>query len=50
MKEIVTAIIDMEKPAHARYELEVVTPVLQIGVHSTIGVDTLLGGELHATT
>lgn len=43
MQEVVTAIIDMEKPAHTRYKLEVVTPVLQIGVHSTIGVDTLLG-------
>jgi phage tail-like protein len=43
MQEVVTAIIDLEKPAHTQYKLDVVTPVLQIGVHSTIGVDTLLG-------
>jgi phage tail-like protein len=45
--EVVTAIIDMEKPAHTTYnrgrKLLVVTPILQIGVHSTVGVDTLLG-------
>lgn len=42
-REIATAIIEMEKPAHTCYELDVETPMLQIGVHSTIGVDTLLG-------
>jgi phage tail-like protein len=42
-RQVVTAIIDMEKPAHTYYELEVETPTLQIGVHSTISVDTLLG-------
>jgi phage tail-like protein len=45
MQEVVTAIIDMEKPAHACYELSIVTPVLQIGVHSTIGVDIVLGSK-----
>lgn len=43
MTEVATAIIDMEKPAHTRYELIVESPTLQIGKHSTIGVDTLLG-------
>ena len=43
MKEVVTAIIDLEKPAHTQYKLEVVTPTLQIGVNSRIGEDTLLG-------
>ena len=42
MTEVATAIIDMEKPAHTRYALVVETPTLQIGIHSTIGVDTLL--------
>lgn len=42
MTEVATAIIDMEKPAHTRYALLVETPTLQIGIHSTIGVDTLL--------
>jgi phage tail-like protein len=41
-QEVVTAIIDMEKPAHTFYVLDVVTPIFQIGEHSTIGVDTLL--------
>jgi phage tail-like protein len=42
-EEVARAIIDLEKPAHTHYELVPVTPVLQIGVASTIGVDTLLG-------
>jgi len=43
MQEVATAIIDMEKPAHTHYVLEVETPYMQIFDHSTIGVDTLLG-------
>lgn len=43
MQKVVAAIIDLEKPAHTVYELYVYTPKMQIGVHSTIGVDTLLG-------
>lgn len=43
MTEVTTAIIEMEKPAHTRYQLSVSTPTLQLGVTSTIGVDTLLG-------
>ncbi len=42
-REVITAIIDMEKPAHTHYVLEVETPTLELGVRSTIGVDTLLG-------
>ncbi len=46
----VRAIVDLEKPAHTRYYLKV-TPVvsgyvlqpMQMGVRSTIGVDTILG-------
>ena len=43
MREVATAIIDAEKPAHTHYVLVLETPTLQIGVHSTVGVDALLG-------
>jgi phage tail-like protein len=42
-KEIVTALIELQKPAHTSFSLEVQTVQLQIGVTSRIGVDTLLG-------
>ncbi|MBP0002095.1 MAG: hypothetical protein J7641_24395 [Cyanobacteria bacterium SID2] len=42
-KQIVRQIIDREKPAHTYYDLVPKIPTLQIGVHSTVGVDTLLG-------
>jgi phage tail-like protein len=45
MVEVARAIIDSEKPAHTHYVLEVETPILQIGEHSTLGVDTLLGPQ-----
>jgi phage tail-like protein len=41
--QVVTSILDLEKPAHTFYSLTVVTPTLVIGEHSTIGEDTLLG-------
>lgn len=37
------AIVDLQKPAHTHYTLTVVTPAFQIGVHSTVGADTLVG-------
>jgi phage tail-like protein len=37
------ALIELEKPAHTTYQLNPIFPSLQIGVHSTVGVDTLLG-------
>jgi phage tail-like protein len=40
---IAHALIDLEKPAHTFYELDLQFPTMQIGVTSTIGVDTLLG-------
>jgi phage tail-like protein len=43
---IATAIIDAEKPAHTAYDLYVETPAMQIGVHSTVGVDTVLGVQI----
>jgi len=44
-RQVATAIIDMEKPAHTYYALDVETPVMRIGMYSTIGVDTLLGSS-----
>lgn len=42
-RRVIRDIIDMEKPAHTHYTLEIVTPTLQLGVNSTVGIDTLLG-------
>lgn len=42
-EQIARAIIDQQKPAHTYYDLQVDIPTMQIAVHSTIGVDTLLG-------
>jgi phage tail-like protein len=44
-RQIITAILDMEKPAHTYYilsESDLQTPTLQIGIYSHVGVDTLL--------
>jgi phage tail-like protein len=41
-RDLATAIIDREKPAHTFYALDVETPSFQVGVRSTVGVDTLL--------
>ena len=41
--DIAHALIELEKPAHTFYDLAVIFPSMQIGVHSTVGVDTLLG-------
>lgn len=43
--EIARALIDLEKPAHTHYALIPQFPTMQIGVHSTVGVDTVLGTE-----
>ncbi len=44
---IARAVIELEKPAHTFYDLQPIFPSMQIGVHSTIGVDTLLGVALY---
>jgi phage tail-like protein len=41
--QIARALIDLQKPAHTTYVLHVVFDTMQIGVRSTVGVDTLLG-------
>jgi phage tail-like protein len=42
-RAIVQEIVDAEKPAHTSYMLDVISPTLQIGVTSRVGVDTLIG-------
>lgn len=41
--QIARALIELEKPAHTFYDLIPISPTMQIGVNSTVGVDTLLG-------
>jgi phage tail-like protein len=41
--QIVKALVDLQKPAHTSYDLEIVFGTMQINQRSTIGVDTLLG-------
>jgi phage tail-like protein len=43
-KKAIIDIIDLEKPAHTYYVLVIQAPTMQIFYHSTVGVDTLLGG------
>jgi|KBSSwiStaDraftv2_1062776.scaffolds.fasta_scaffold14580_2 phage tail-like protein len=40
-------IIELAKPAHTYYELEIIAPQMQVGTHSTVGLDTVLGGPAH---
>jgi phage tail-like protein len=41
--QIASALIELQKPAHTTYDLEIVFTTMRIGVRSTIGRDTLLG-------
>jgi phage tail-like protein len=41
--KIARALIELQKPAHTDYTLEILHDTMQIGVRSTIGIDTLLG-------
>jgi hypothetical protein len=40
---LLRAILDAEKPAHTRYDLDLSVPRFEVGVRSTVGVDTMLG-------
>ncbi len=40
---IARAIIELEKPAHTYYKLNIEFPSMQIGTYSTVGINTLLG-------
>jgi len=42
-REVAKAIVELQKPAHTYFTLEVKAPTFQINVHSTVGEDTLLG-------
>jgi phage tail-like protein len=35
-------VIELAKPAHTTFEIKNIYPLLQLGIHSTLGVDTLL--------
>jgi phage tail-like protein len=39
---IAHSVIELAKPAHTFYELSIVSPRMQFGVHSTVGLDTVL--------
>lgn len=41
-RQIAYEVIELAKPAHTTYELIFAAPRMQIGVHSTIGLDTVL--------
>jgi hypothetical protein len=43
-RQIAYEVIELAKPAHTVYDFVVISPELQVGIHSTIGVDTVLGG------
>ena len=45
-RDMVAALIELQKPAHTSFTLEVETLQFQIGVNSRIGVNTLLGAAL----
>ncbi len=42
-REIVRDIIDAGKPAHTWYDLSISAPTIQVGIRSTVGVDTFIG-------
>jgi len=36
-------IVELAKPAHTTYELSMAAPQMEVGIHSMIGIDTVLG-------
>ena len=40
---IAHGVIELAKPAHTYYELDISSPSMQVGVHSRVGFDTVLG-------
>jgi phage tail-like protein len=43
-ERLVRRILDTEKPAHTGYELCLIEPRFRVGVQSTVGLDTVVGG------
>lgn len=41
-RQVAYEVIELAKPAHTTYELTFASPQMQIGIHSTIGLDTVL--------
>ncbi|MBW4434466.1 MAG: hypothetical protein KME28_22805 [Pelatocladus maniniholoensis HA4357-MV3] len=41
-QKLARAILDQEKPAHTYYDFDIEVPLMQIGVRSTVGIDTIL--------
>ncbi len=46
-RQAINDIINQEKPAHTYYTLIIQVPTMQIAVHSTVGLDTMLGGIIN---
>jgi phage tail-like protein len=44
--DIARKVIDLAKPAHTLYELLLVSPQMEVGRHSTVGLDTVLGSSV----
>ena len=42
-RQLVYEVVELAKPAHTAYEFLIDYPQMQIGVHSTVGIDTVLG-------
>ena len=40
---IARSILDLARPAHTSFHLSVVSPRMQVGVHSAVGLDTVIG-------
>jgi phage tail-like protein len=42
-RQLAYEVVELAKPAHTGYEFQVLSPEMQVGVHSTVGLDTVLG-------
>ncbi len=42
-RQVAYEVIELAKPAHTVYDFVVVSPQMQVGIHTTVGVDTVLG-------
>jgi phage tail-like protein len=42
-RQLAYEVVELAKPAHTAYEFRIDSPQMQIGVHSTLGIDTVLG-------
>ncbi len=43
---IVRSVINLDKPAHTDYQLNLIFPSMQVGIYSHVGVDTQLGAAV----